>query len=162
MRKHKRRYKTFTKQDLLFIKKFPRLFAICNLNNISYAFVNRCFKRYKTMISDEYYMSNLQANGYKRYWFGNDKDTFQTAISVYISNRMNGVKYYFKRYTHGDVSFQIAKMSEFEKYFKLEDKHIFNPNDFILHNVSDVKITNIETGEVFLSMDFASEATKHF
>ena len=162
MRKRKQRFKTFSKQDLLFIKKYPRLFGICSLNNVTYDFINRCYNRYHKILNDETYMTNLEYNGYERWWFGNDKDTFQTAIHTYISNRMNGVKYYFKKYTHGDVSFQIAKMSGFEKYFKFEDKHTFNPNDFLLHDVSDVKITNIETGEEFLSMDFASDATMYF
>jgi hypothetical protein len=161
VRKRKQRYTTFSKQDLLFIKKYPRLFTSCSLNHIPYDLVNRCYKRYIKLLNDESYMMNLEYNGYERWWFGNDKDRFQTAISIYISNRMNGVKYCFKKYTRGDVSFQIARMCGFEKYTNIEYKNTFDPSNCVL-DVQDVKITNIDIGEVFLSMDFASNATMHF
>ena len=121
VKKKKQKYTTFTKQDLLFIKKYPRLFTMCSLNDLSYDFVNRCYKRYKTTIDDDRYMNNLELNGYKRWWFGSDKETFEIAIRIYLANYLDGMSRYLKRYTRGDVSLKIAEMSGFKKYMKIKN-----------------------------------------
>lgn len=37
--------KSFTKEDLLFLKKYPRLYPICKVNNINYSKANGAFKK---------------------------------------------------------------------------------------------------------------------
>ena len=112
----------FGKPAYKFYMNFPRLFTICELCNIPYDFVSRCYRRYKSIIRNDEIMNSLENDGYLRYWFGNSKDDFENAIRMYISNKISpeelGCKdYKYKKYTRGDVQILIAKLCDFDKYF---------------------------------------------
>ena len=67
--------KMFTKEQLLFIKKFPHLY----LYNLPYPMVIRAYRRYIKNI-DNY----ILVNDYPSYWFGKNKRTFANAVKLYI------------------------------------------------------------------------------
>lgn len=97
--------KMFTKEQLLFIKKFQQLLAY----NLSYPMVIRAYKRYVKNIDDYILM-----NGYPLYWFRKDKRTFAYAVKLYIEAKK--ADYTYKVGTRGYVQMEIVKVSGLDKY----------------------------------------------
>lgn len=100
--------KMFTKEQLLFIKKFQQLLAY----DLSYPIVIRAYKRYIKNI-DNY----ILMNGYPLYWFSKNKRTFACAVKLYIEAKKAGYTYNYG--TRGYVQQEIVKVSELDKYLNL-------------------------------------------
>lgn len=99
--------KEFTKDQLLMIKKYPRLLAY----NIPYAILNRAYERYLKNI-DEYILNNR----YPSYWFSRDRDSFCIAVKTYIISKQEGYVYQFG--TRGYTNIEIVKLSGLDKYIQ--------------------------------------------
>lgn len=81
--------KLFSKQELLFLKKFPRLHAICYYNNISYQTINKGWNTVKKIVT---------------------KEEYEIAIRVAIAAIDNG--YVYRQGTRGEFAMNIFKMSK--------------------------------------------------
>ena len=111
MKIHSKEYllKNFSKQEKLLFKKYNSLFGICTLYGIDYAFINRCYKRYKNWCKDNLLSYN--------------KDIFQHRIKVFIVAQQE--EYKFNKNTYGEEVYKIAKISGFSDYMWLYTNNIF-------------------------------------
>lgn len=97
--------KIFTKEELLTMRKYPRLLAY----KIPYDIVNRAYNRYIKNIDDY-----ILKNGYPLYWFGKNRDVFSCAVRLYIESKKNN--YTFDFGTRGYIQIEIVKVSGLDKY----------------------------------------------
>lgn len=96
---------TFTKDQLLVLKRYNRLLAC----DIPYAVINRAYKRYLSKV-DEYVL----INEYPNHWFSKSKDVFCNAVRTYIMSQEVNHKYAFG--ARGYVQVEIVRLSEIDKY----------------------------------------------
>jgi hypothetical protein len=102
--------KSFTKDELLKLKKYPRLIAY----KIPYAVIHRAYKRYLKNIEDY-----ILYNGYPPFWFRKDNTTFCNAVKTYIMAKKDNHK--FKFGTMGYTNIEIVKVSGINKFI---DKNV--------------------------------------
>ena len=99
------RKKYFTKQELLILKKYPRLIYY----GIPYSVINRGYKRYIERLEDY-----LFEYVYPNYWFPKNKDSFSLAIRTYIESKKE--RYIYNLYTRGWTAIEVIKLSGLDKY----------------------------------------------
>ena len=97
--------KIFTKEELLVMKKYPRLLAY----KIPYDIVNRAYNRYIKSIDDY-----ILRKGYSSYWFGKNKDVFTCAVRLYIVSKKDN--YTFDFGTRGYTQIEMVQVSGLNKY----------------------------------------------
>jgi len=98
----------FTKQQILILKKYPKLIAY----DIPYDIINRAYNRYLKNL-DEY----LLINNYPKHWFSKDKDSFCNSIKTYMV--LKEESYECNLYTRGWTANEIVKLSGIDKYIEI-------------------------------------------
>lgn len=96
---------TFTKQELLTLKKYPRLLSY----SIPYDIINRAYKRYIANIDDYVF-----TRGYPKHWFSKDVVSFCNAVKTYIVYKQDN--YECKFGTTGYTNIEKVKVSGLDKY----------------------------------------------
>jgi hypothetical protein len=96
---------TFTKQELLTLKKYPRLLSY----NIPYSVINRAYKKYIANIDDYIFI-----NKYPKHWFSKDIVSFCNAVKMYIVSKQENHEYKFG--TTGYTNIEKVIVSGLDKY----------------------------------------------
>lgn len=103
----------FTKNELLIMKKYPKLFTMCAYKyKIPYAVLNRAYTRYLRKVDDYILISR-----YPNWWFSKNKDTFCCAVHNYIAAKEHGKEYDFG--TRGFVNVEMVKLSRLDKFISI-------------------------------------------
>ena len=103
---------TFTKQELLTLKKYPRLLSY----NIPYNIINRAYERYIANIDDY-----VLINGYPKHWFSKDVVSFCNAVKTYIVYKQENYDYKFG--TTGYTNIEKVKVSGLDKYLNIKENN---------------------------------------
>lgn len=99
------RKKYFTKQELLILKKYPRLIYY----GIPYNVINRAYCRYLRNLN-----SYLMDYNYPEHWFSKDRMMFCIAIKTYIESKKEN--HIYNLCTRGWTAVEITKLSGLDKY----------------------------------------------
>lgn len=102
--------KHFSKEELLFIEKYPRLLGICTKYNIPFKEIDKAHKQYLSNIDIFLKLNSL----YPDWWLGKDRNSFTLAVYNYFISKEHGKEYTFG--TRGHISDTIVKLSELDKY----------------------------------------------
>jgi hypothetical protein len=97
--------RTFTKDQLLVMKKYNQLLAY----NIPYILLNRGYNRYLKNIGDF-----ILKQRYPPYWFPKDRKSFCYAVKLYIEAQKE--KYDYRPGTTGYTKIEMVKVSGLNKY----------------------------------------------
>ena len=101
------RKKYFTKQELLILKKYPRLIYY----GIPYSVINRAYLRYLRNLNN--YLINYN---YPKHWFSKDRMMFCIDIKTYIESKKENHTY--NLYTRGWTALEVTKLSGLDKYIE--------------------------------------------